>query len=302
MRGSILLATAFLALPTAEAAAKRTEQASVGLKNGIWIAFSVEGLPGGSSAYAYHSDTIARGFTDLANCSYFGYEIAVKPADDGKVQVSLGPLGAKGELHVRRQLLREEHASCTSPRAIGAPRFPPPSLLADGEGLSIDLLANPRTGATVTDRIRVSRRSFGMHGGSDRPARDLRIEELPFGVSPTGQLRIDGEEQPRSGCGSRGTLVYFWLPRSRERFVFSLVAREGFDFRKVGVADLDRITFTWDGVRYEWVGQEPVVGPLVRCPVWVMKDDREPLGAARFSENDALVCGAGGPEFVLKGR
>jgi hypothetical protein len=302
MRSSALLAAMAMAVPGA-AAAKGTDQASVGLSNGIYVFFSVEGPPGGSSVYGYDADSISRGFTDPANCAYFGYEMTVRPAEGGRIMVSLGPLGARGEENVRRQLLSGRHP-CTSPRAVApVPRFPPHAVLGDGEGLSIDLLANPSTGATITDRIRVSWHPIVARGRrSDAPAPDLRLEDLPLGVFPRSRFVVDGEEQPKAGPGCRGTLVYIWLPRTRERFVFSLVPREGFDFRKVGMADQDAITFTWDGVRYEWIGEEPVVGSGVRCPVWVLKDDQLPAGAWAGKSDDGLVCGAGGPDHVLGKR
>ena len=301
MTSSVLLAAALLAAATT----KSTDQAAVGLNNGIYVYFSVDGPPGLSSVYAYDSDTISRAFADPANCAYFGYEMVVKPADEGRIEVRLGPLGAKGEEQVRRQLQNWPNTPCRSPRAVSpVPKFPPHATLDDGEGLSIDLLANAQSGATLTDRIRVTRRSSIPYTHSDEPARDLRLEDLSFGVSPRGRLLIDGQEQPNAGAGCRGTLVYMWFPKTRERFVLSLVPRQGFDFRKVGLADQDRLTFAWDGVRYEWIGQEPVVGPGVRSPVWVLRDDGPPLAAlrSRFGEMDRFFCGAGDAAHVLGRR
>jgi hypothetical protein len=294
------MAAALLVLPGAQA---RGDQASVELSNGIHVHFSVEGpQPWGHGVYGYSGDIIMRGFTDPASCTYFGYEIAAKPADQGRIEVKLGPLSARGEKDLRKALVNDgRHPECTSPRAAAAaPRFPSPAVLADGDGLSIDLLANPKTGATLTDRIRVSMRPSLARLRSGEAVPDLKLDQLPFGVFPHGRLRIDGVEQPGGTPGCRGTIFFLWLPQRRERFVFSLVPRRGYDFRKVGVADGDRITFTWDGVRYEWIGEDPVVASDVRCPVWILKDEREP--EVSDLKLGGVVCGSGGVDLVFGER
>src|SRR5262245_51634965 len=102
MVASVLVAAWLTSLPVP--AEPSPGAASVKLSNGIFVQFRVDPLPGGDFVYS-GEDTAARGFTDLASCTYFGYEIAVKPADGGQFDVRLGPLSAEAERHLR-ELLR----------------------------------------------------------------------------------------------------------------------------------------------------------------------------------------------------
>lgn len=294
MRSSALVAAVLMTAPAAAA-----HDAMVELRNGIHVYFAVEGPPpSGHSVSGQAGDMIARGFTDAASCTYFGYGIAARPAAKGRIEVHLGALTPEAEEELREHVVDSRGAKCAAAQAVTpVPRFPPPTLLADGEGLSIDLLTNPSTGATLTERIRVSRRAIVVPE-LPGPVRELRLEDLPLGVTPRGRILIDGKEEANQ-CGSRGTLIYFFLPKRQERFVFSLVPRDGFDFRKVGLGDVDRITFSWEGTRYQWIGEEPVVGPGLRFPVWVLKDDQDPPLGRR---GDGLACGAETPESLLRKR
>src|SRR3712207_8722088 len=66
---------------------------------------------------------------------------------------------------------------------------------------------------------------------------------------------------PRSTLFPYTTLFRSWLAlRDRGRFVFSLVPRAGYDFRKAARLEGNKISFEWEGERFEWVSTEPVVG------------------------------------------
>jgi hypothetical protein len=56
------------------------------------------------------------------------------------------------------------------------------------------------------------------------------------------------------------------------RFVFSLVPYEGYDFRKVGLIENNRIAFSWKGRSYEWISREAIVGSGGAWNLWVLHD------------------------------
>jgi hypothetical protein len=64
----------------------------------------------------------------------------------------------------------------------------------------------------------------------------------------------------------------------RGRFIFSLVPREGYDFAKVAVLDENRIEFTLNGERYEWLSSESILPNGGTWNLWVLHDtDYTPL-------------------------
>ena len=151
------------------------------LANGISVAFLTETPApevGDGVVTRGSSDTVVRAFTDLAACTYFGYELRARALPDARIEVGLRPLGTEAEGLVRRytEFVR---AGCTRPRPLAAPspRFPSPRVYADGESLSIALLANAKTGRVLADRIEL-KRSADAPIPVDRAALEREIESL----------------------------------------------------------------------------------------------------------------------------
>ena len=77
----------------------------------------------------------------------------------------------------------------------------------------------------------------------------------------------------KSTKGCAGALLWFYIP-DRGRFIFSLVPREGYAFQKVGIISDNKIEFTINGDRYEWLSSAPVVRPGGAWNLWVLPDPR----------------------------
>jgi tetratricopeptide (TPR) repeat protein len=92
------------------------------------------------------------------------FRVSFKPLDRASVE---------RELNQRRDC-----PGCPPPAPLGAgPRFPAPQLLAEGEALTLELLANPATGERILDVVRLSARPVTPEAMAAAAARALEGEE-----------------------------------------------------------------------------------------------------------------------------
>jgi hypothetical protein len=167
--------------------------------------------------------------------------------------------------------------------------------VADGETVALDLLINEPLGVKVVDYVTVaSERSLLSPSRPSRPPRDFGVYNVELAIRKY-QLYID--EQPVVTSGLRnctGAMVWFYLP-GLGRFIFSLVPYDGYDFRKVGFIEDNKISFNWKGVSYEWLSREPIVGSGGVWNLWVLHDqDFVDIFARPVADTERKVAKAGG--------
>jgi hypothetical protein len=289
MRGSgyvarllILLPLAFglppFALADGLAGQDTKSQVIVPLQSGAFVVFSTEAVPSGApevgSGFIESEERpnhIHRVFVDRKGELFFGYELLVEPVAGVKqFRVSVRPLSAEYTEQLRaRPAFR---ASRLHPSYNPAAFDSRPQLVGDGDTFALDVLHNPRTGTKIVDVVTVSFDDPRLQVApeSARPPRDFTLEDVQMRV--TGyRLSVNGEQVTRSTSGCAGSLVWFSLT-GRGRFVFSLVPRPGYDFRKAGSVSHDKITFEWEGERFEWVSSLPVVAGGGNWNLWVWHD------------------------------
>lgn len=143
----------------------------------------------------------------------------------------------------------------------------------DGETLALDLLVNEKLGVKVVDYITLaSQRWLLSPKRPSQPARDFGLLNVELAVK-NYELFID--EEPIISSATRrnctGALIWFALP-GQGRFIFSLVPYDGYDFRKVGMIENNRIVFSWKGKSYEWISREPIVGSGGAWNLWVLHE------------------------------
>jgi tetratricopeptide (TPR) repeat protein len=104
------------------------------------------------------SNSVSRVLWDRETGVYFGYRVEVERREAPRpFRVSFRPLDRAAVERELRQ--RGDCPGCPPPAPLGAgPRFPAPQLLAEGETLTLELLANPETGERILDVVRVSAR------------------------------------------------------------------------------------------------------------------------------------------------
>lgn len=214
---------------------------------------------------------IYRVFVDSKNELFFGYELLIEPvAATRQFRVAVRPLGEEYLQNLRARPAfrnRSLHPSYNAAAFSTAPQ-----LVGDGDTFALDVLRNPRTGTKIVDVIQVSLADPSLQdSASEQPPRDFALEDVMLKVTNC-KLLINGETVYRSPGGSlAGSVIWLALPQ-RGRFVFSLVPRPGYDFQKVAKVEHDRISFEWNGERFEWVSSEPVVGLGGNWNLWVLHD------------------------------
>jgi tetratricopeptide (TPR) repeat protein len=134
------------------------------LENGTSAGFALvrtgEAGPSGEMGEAAlpRSNSVSRVLWDRESGAYFGYRLEVERKDGPRpFRVSFRPLDRSA---VERELTqRGDCPGCPPPAPLGAgPRFPAPQLLAEGEALTLELLANKETGERILDVVRLSAR------------------------------------------------------------------------------------------------------------------------------------------------
>jgi hypothetical protein len=160
-RAAALLATVL----AAAAGARAQDSAAVAqLENGASIGFALvrTSAPGGGAAIGEaalpRSNTVSRVLWDRESGAYFGYRVDVERRDGPRpFKVAFKPLDRSA---VERELKRRTDCpGCPAPSPLGAgPQFPAPLQLAEGEALTLELLANPTTGERIYDVVKLSGR------------------------------------------------------------------------------------------------------------------------------------------------
>ena len=102
--------------------------------------------------------------------------------------------------------------------------------------------------------------------------KDFTLEAVALSVK-NYSLSINGNlvGKSKSSIGCEGALLWFYVPQ-RGRFIFSLVPRDGYDFAKAAVLDGNRIEFTLDGERYEWISSASILPNGGTWNLWVLHD------------------------------
>jgi hypothetical protein len=249
----------------------------VPMQSGAFIVIRTESAPAEAGQAAGNliesedkPNLLHRVFVDSNNELFFGYELLVERAAEARYfWVTVRPLS---EDYLRELRERPAFRGRRPHPGYNATAFPAaPQFLRDGDTFALDVFRNPRTGTTIVDVIQISLTDPSLRrAAADAPARDFRPDDVQLRVSDY-RLKVNGEMVHRSTGGVAGALVWFSLG-DRGRFIFSLVERPGFEFRKVGSVRHNTVAFEWGGETYEWESAQPVVGAGGNWNLWVLHD------------------------------
>ena len=285
----LLCIQAFAFTALAQNPAKR--QLVLQLANGGYVAFR-SGMSANSNsltallyaqAFAGENRIIHRVLTDAQQNVVFGYDLWIS-ADAITKKFSVAVLPADEAF--RRSFLKDS----TTPRANSSfatfLKSTTPQTLDDGDAVSLELLVNHESGAKIVDVVSVTfDRSRLRESHLEAVPKDFTLDAVALGVK-NYSLLLNGNEvsKSKSSIGCTGALLWLYIPE-RGRFIFSLVPREGYDFAKVAVLDENRIAFTIDNERYEWVSSESILPSGGTWNLWVLRDTKyTPLFTAEDSE------------------
>lgn len=236
-------------------------RAMAGLSNGVSVRFSTVCDPpcrGQDAAtlgggFRTTDKAIHRFFVDQRRGVYFGYDMETEPLPKSRqVRLTFRPLSMAWEYAQRlsRDRTLTESLIPTYPGAI----------LLDDEGMVIlEVLKDPKTGQKVVDRIRASlNKPLPIRDAFGEEQRDFRLDDVELRLSKP-VLRVNGGVVASSGNpGVRGPILWINVPE-RGRFVFSLRPHEGYDFRRLGVIEQDRLSFKVGEEGYVLNSSEPIL-------------------------------------------
>ncbi len=167
----------------ASAAAEAGEGVALAtLENGTSIGFALvrTGAQGGAGAIGEaalpRSNTVSRVLWDRDSGAYFGYRVEVEKRDGARpFRVSFKPLDQGA---VERELKKRANCpGCPGPTPLGTgPQFPQPQQLAEGEALTLQLLANPTTGERMLDVLKLSAKPIASEAMRAAVARALEAQ------------------------------------------------------------------------------------------------------------------------------
>ena len=148
----------------AQAVGAAQDFASARLDNGVSVGFALlrSGPADPSAAIGdtalVRSNGVSRILWDRETGAYFGYEVEVRRQKTSRpFRVTVRPLDPAVEGSVRE---RVSCAGCprAAPLTMAPARYPAPQQLAEGDSLTLELLANPTTGERILDVVKVSSR------------------------------------------------------------------------------------------------------------------------------------------------
>ena len=253
------------------------------VSNGGFVAFRSEtstsgskALPEGnalaallySQALAGENRIIHRVLTDAQQNVVFGYDLWIS-ADPVTKKFSVAVLPAGEEF--RRSFLKDELQTRSTIATF--PKSTTPQTLDDGDAVSLELLVNKESGVKIVDVVSVTfDRNRLRETELESIPKDFTLDAVALSVK-NYSLSINGSlvNKSKSSLGASGALLWFYVP-DRGRFIFSLVPRDGYQFEKIAVLDENKIEFTVNGERYEWISGAPILPSGGSWYLWVLHD------------------------------
>jgi len=220
-----------------------------------------------AQAFAGENRIIHRVLTDAEQNVVFGYDLWVS-ADPITKKFSVAVLPADEAF--RRSFLKGFNGAFAT-----FPKSTTPQTLDDGDAVSLELLVNHESGAKIVDVVSVTfDRTTLRESNLESAPKDFTLDAVALAVK-NYSLLINGNEvsKSKSSIGCSGALLWLYIPE-RGRFIFSLVPREGYDFEKIAVLDENKIAFTIDGERYEWVSGTSILPSGGTWNLWVLRDTK----------------------------
>ncbi|MBV9927966.1 MAG: hypothetical protein JOZ96_23300 [Acidobacteria bacterium] len=248
----------------------------VPLESGAFVVIRTESSPaeGGEAASVLAEsedkpNLLHRVFVDSKNQLFFGYELLVERAAESRY--FWVTVRALSEDYLRELQARPSFRGRRLHPSYNATAFPAsPQFLRDGDTFALDVFQNPRTGTKIVDVVQVSLKDPSVRQAASDVPRDFSPEDVQLKVSDY-KLKVNGETVYRSTGGCAGPVIWFSLG-DHGRFVFSLVERPGYEFKKVGAVRNNVVSFEWGGDKYEWESSLPVVGAGGNWNLWVLHD------------------------------
>ena len=222
-----------------------------------------------AQAFADDNRVIHRVLADATGKYVFGYDLLIEAVPASKTfTMAVAPLDSQIEAK-----LLAERSTVQSASIATLPQAAEPQILDDGDSFTLDLLVNQKTGVKIVDLVKVSfdRAKLWDDNPRDLP-KDFTLDAFPLRVIDF-RLLMDGNlvASGKPGTEFTGALIWCYV-EGQGRFIFSLVPREGYQFRKVGIIEDNKIEFTMKGKHFEWLSSEPILPSGGPWNLWMLHD------------------------------
>jgi hypothetical protein len=321
------------------AAVAKAQYGIIKLSNGVTVVIKTQITPTESkkslgNIYSSNSgNVINRILTDRQNKIYFGYDLSFEKAEGtGKFKVSIKPLSktpdsilSRAKMSVSKdemQRARSAVGSGTSRVSVGSnrtsetkisspdysdytakslPNYPEDFIVNDGDTITLDLLENPETNTKITDVIKISSKSdnFEYYFSDDRPVKDFSIEDIHLRIE-TPDIYIN-EKKYRTKSTIAGNINWIYI-HGKGRFIFSFKPQLEYNFQKIGIIQNNKLSFEYNGDKYEFVSKSPILGSGGKWNLWVMHDLSYQPTSQKSEENPFIFGAAGRVEYLFERR
>jgi len=223
---------------------------------------------------------------NLSTGMFIGYTLVIERLPDPtKLKITIKPPGEdadfRGSLVGKLMEMKWPNKSSYAPAPPAS--YPEPIVINLTDVIKIPLWVKAGTEwGLIGDQIR-----FAMD--KPKPARDFTLDDVMLKLA-NYRLLINGEVRSgeRELKGIEGPLPSFYVP-GKGAFTLSLMPhdvhklqesvlrklqesglREGANFQKIGVAEGNKISFSYGGDKYEWMSSEPVIAFGGKWNIWVL--------------------------------
>lgn len=222
-----------------------------------------------TEAFVDENRVIHRMLADSAGNYVFGYDVLIEAVPASKTfTIAVTPLDSQIEKKLMANGSAVQRANIAT-----LPQSAEPEILDDGDSFALDLLVNQKTGVKIVDVVKVSFDRSNLWDENPRGLpRDFTLDAVPLRIIDF-RLLVDGNLVAAGKPGTKfsGALIWCYV-EGAGRFIFSLVPRDGYDFKKVGIVEDNRIEFTANGKHYEWLSSEAILPSGGSWNLWMLHD------------------------------
>jgi hypothetical protein len=206
---------------------------------------------------------------NLATGTFIGYTLVIERLPDTtklKVTIKPPPQDAGDSLRegIFGKLLEVKWPNKSNFTVAPPASYPEPIVINLTDVIKIPLWVKAGTEwGVVGDKIR-----FAID--RPKPAREFTLDDVAIKLTGS-RLIINGEVRSgeREMNDIEGPTPSFYVP-GKGLFIMSIRPREGHNFQKIGVAEGNKISFSYGSDKYEWVGRDPVIASGGRWDIWVL--------------------------------
>src|SRR5260221_7150262 len=159
--------------------------------NGVWVSYETRLEPPTPPIHQHGGGTltenqiIKRHICNFDNNTYFGYDLTIRPKQDGRFEMVFAPLS------VTPPKMSEIFNKVPNWTLLQLPKAPATMEVRAGETVALDLFSNPSTGQKVTDYLTIKGKGTVVEVRG--PARDFTPEDALIEIS-SPELSVHGSK------------------------------------------------------------------------------------------------------------